>query len=227
MVIGQPGNWKAVVGIPLDAEPGTQELIVVKGAARAVYHFDIVDKAYAVQRITIKDRRKVNPTRLDMERINRETALIQNAKSTWSERDEISLLLDIPVTGSYSSPFGLRRFFNNQPRNPHSGLDIAAAQGTPVKAPAPGVIINTGEYFFNGNTVFIDHGQGLVTMYCHMNSINVKEGQQIRRGEIIGRVGKTGRATGAHLHWSVILNKTTIDPQLFIPPPAVTGNDGN
>jgi len=108
------------------------------------------------------------------------------------------------------------RFFNDQPRQPHAGLDIAASQGTAVKAPADGYVISTGEYFFNGNTVFIDHGQGMITMYCHLNHIDVKTGQHIKRGELIGTVGQTGRATGAHLHWSVILNRTMVDPELFL-----------
>lgn len=216
MVIGHPGDWTAVVGIPLDAGAGIQQLIVRNGKGTAVYDFDIADKQYAIQRITIRDKRKVNPTQLDMKRINRETALIQKAKATWSDRDEVPLSLDLPVTGPYSSPFGLRRFFNGQPRKPHSGLDIVVPEGTPIRAPAAGKIINTGNYFFNGNSVFIDHGQGLVTMYCHMQRIDVKQGQRVARGEIIGRVGKTGRATGAHLHWSVILNKTVVDPVLFL-----------
>ena len=121
-----------------------------------------------------------------------------------------------PVEGRYSSPFGLRRFFNEQARKPHSGLDIVANEGTPVRAAADGVVINTGNYFFNGNTVFIDHGQGLITMYCHLNRIDVSDGQQVKRGDLIGGVGSTGRVTGAHLHWSVLLNGTLVNPELFL-----------
>ena len=107
-------------------------------------------------------------------------------------------------------------FFNEQPRNPHTGLDIAASTGTPITAASSGIVINTGDYFFNGKTVFIDHGQGLITMYCHLSSIDVLEGQEISQGEMLGKVGMTGRVTGPHLHWSVILNNTMVDPTLFI-----------
>jgi murein DD-endopeptidase MepM/ murein hydrolase activator NlpD len=125
-----------------------------------------------------------------------------------------------PVDGRYSSPFGLRRYFNDQPRKPHSGLDIAAPEGTPIQAAESGVVVETGDYFFNGKTVFIEHGQGLVTMYCHLRKIDVETGQTVTRGEKIGEVGKTGRVTGAHLHWSVSLNHAMVDPLLFLDQPA-------
>jgi murein DD-endopeptidase MepM/ murein hydrolase activator NlpD len=121
-----------------------------------------------------------------------------------------------PVSGVTSSPFGHRRILNDQPRSPHSGLDIAASTGTPVAAPAPGTVTITGEFYFNGNTVFLDHGQGLITMYCHLSEIKVTEGTQIERGEILGLVGATGRVTGPHLHWSVSLNGHRVDPELAI-----------
>lgn len=220
MVMGWPNAWQAIVGISLDAEPGIHSLQIKSAQEDVVYPFDVISKNYETQRLTIKDKRKVNPTNLDMARINRDTEQIEDAKASWRDIEKDSIELILPVQGRYSSPFGLRRFFNEQARKPHSGLDIAAAEGTPIKAAASGKVINTGDYFFNGNTVFIDHGQGMITMYCHMHSIEVNAGANVAAGEVIGSVGRTGRVTGAHLHWSVILNQTMVNPELFIAPSA-------
>ena len=158
----------------------------------------------------------VNPEKRDMDRIIREKDRIGKALTHWSEKDEVPLLFRSPVDGVRSSSFGLRRFFNKQPRKPHSGMDIAAPEGATIVAPAPGRVIETGDFFFNGNTVFVDHGQGLITMYCHMQTIDVKPGQAVKAGELLGKVGMTGRVTGPHLHWGVSLNNARVDPALFL-----------
>lgn len=216
MVVPRAEGWVAVVGIPLGAKPGSHAL-QVKGAGGRTKRlaFEIQDKAYETQHITIKDKRKVNPNTQDLERIGREKARIQRALARFSEQDDVVLSLALPVAGPTSSPFGLRRYFNEQPRNPHSGLDIAAPKGTPIRAPAPGRVIDTGDFFFNGNTVFLDHGQGLVTMYCHMDRIDVEPDQRVETGDTLGAVGMTGRVTGPHLHWGVSLNDVRVDPGLF------------
>jgi murein DD-endopeptidase MepM/ murein hydrolase activator NlpD len=217
MMVGSSDNWKAIVGIPLSAHTGTHNLHVKNNGIETVYKFEVANKDYETQYLTIKNKRKVNPNEQDMSRIIKEKKLISKAKSHWSDNESIPLKFIQPADGPYSSPFGLRRFFNEQPRRPHSGLDIAAPKGAPIVAPADGTVINTGDYFFNGNTVFLDHGQGLITMYCHMDSISIEEGAHVKTGDIIGNVGLTGRVTGAHLHWSVMLNNVTVDPLLFLP----------
>ena len=205
LVMENDHKWVAVVGIPLKSKAG-QHSILVKSA----------EKEYPAQYITIKNKRMVNPNPDDVKRISSERPAINNALNTWTEQPVEDLLFSLPVQGRLSSPFGLKRFFNKQPKNPHSGLDIAAPTGTTIAAPAPGMVINTGSYYYNGNTVFLDHGQGLVTGYFHMSKITVKAGQIVEQGTKLGEVGETGRVTGPHLHWNVYLNKTKVDPALFV-----------
>jgi murein DD-endopeptidase MepM/ murein hydrolase activator NlpD len=223
MVLADGSAYTAVVGLPLSTKPGTHRLKLENASGKAVTReFTVADKTYQSQYISIKNKRMVNPEKRDMERIGRERRQIRKTLSSWNEHSPETLRFLLPVEGPVSSPFGLRRFFNEQARKPHSGLDLAAAEGTPIKAPASGRIADTGDFFFNGNTVFIDHGQGLVTMYCHMSRIDVEPDQTVAAGEIIGTVGKTGRVTGAHLHWGVSLNDARVDPMLFLKqlPPA-------
>ena len=218
MVIDSGDNHIAVVGLSLSTSPGEHTLLIKDAASGAVRKqaFLVEDKQYETQHITIKNKRKVNPEKRDMQRIGSEQKQIRKALANHDARSPDSLRFILPVHGPVSSPFGLRRYFNEQPRKPHSGLDLAAAEGTPIRAPAAGRISDTGDYFFNGNTVFIDHGQGLVTMYCHMSRIDVKPGQEVVAGETIGAVGQTGRVTGPHLHWGVSLNDARVDPMLFL-----------
>jgi murein DD-endopeptidase MepM/ murein hydrolase activator NlpD len=206
-------RWIAIVGIPLSIKPGSQQ-ISVNGSQ--TLSFQVGSKHYVEQRITIKNQQQVNPNAKNLARIERELAEQTRAYQQFSARQPSNLLFDRPVNGPLSSPFGLRRFFNGEERNPHSGLDFAANSGTPIKAPAAGKVILIGDYFFNGKTVFIDHGQGLISMFCHLSAIGVKVGDEIPRGGVLGKVGATGRATGPHLHWNVSLNDARVDPAIFI-----------
>jgi len=217
LISREEGETYAIVGLALDVKPGMHYLVAKTRANKPLrLTFEVRDKTYETQHITIEDKRKVNPEKRDLERISREQKQIGAALRHWSNSTAVTLDFLKPADGPLSSPFGLRRFFNEQPRNPHSGLDIAAGEGAPIHAPAPGTVIDTGDFFFNGNTVFIDHGQGLITMYCHMSRIDVKPGQHVATGEVIGAVGKTGRVTGPHLHWGVSLNNARVDPLLFL-----------
>ena len=216
LIIRDRVTWFAVVGIPLETRPGTQAIEVSHPASVTKLAFEVHPKAYREQHLTIQNRRMVNPLPDDLARIRRESATITAQFLHFREVTPAALRFDWPVDGPISSPFGLRRVLNGEPRNPHSGLDIAAAEGVPVNAPAAGRVTQTGEYFFNGNTIFIDHGQGLVTMYCHLSSIQVEAGSEVVAEQVIGAVGQTGRVTGAHLHWTVSLNNARVNPSLFL-----------
>ncbi|MED5385489.1 MAG: peptidoglycan DD-metalloendopeptidase family protein [Pseudomonadota bacterium] len=210
-------NQYAIIGIPLNANLGSHQfaLELVNGQ-RELFQFVVKDKEYVEQHITISNERQVNPNTEDMVRINRESSEMNRAFSSWNEDLTPVFAMQAPVTGVRSSSFGLKRYFNGQPRNPHSGLDIAADEGTPIYAPAPGMILSTGNYFFNGNTIILDHGHGLISLYCHMNTIDVEPGSMVDTGTQIGKVGQTGRVTGPHLHWSINLNNTRVDPSLLL-----------
>lgn len=210
--------WQAVVGLPLALKPGAHELSVLEGEKPTrTIPFRVGRRDYETQHVTIADPRQVNPEPDDLRRIAREQELIVRAFSTFNEPAPESLALDLPSEGRVSSSFGLRRVLNSEPRLPHSGLDIAAPEGTPINAPAAGRVLETGDFFFNGLTVVLDHGQGVITMYNHLSRIDVVKGLRVARGERIGAVGRTGRVTGPHLHWSVSLNNARVDPALFLP----------
>ena len=206
------GEWIAVIGVPLDQSSPIELAVNDKKISLPINDFP-----YEEQHIKIKEKRKVNPQKNDMTRISHEYNQMTPVYKSFNDglANNWNSMLK-PVDGPYSSAFGLKRFFNGQARKPHSGIDIAAPEGAPIKAPADGTIALTGDFFFNGNSVFIDHGQGLISMMCHMSRIDVKEGDVIKQGDLIGAVGKTGRATGPHLHWTVSLNNARVNPKLLL-----------
>lgn len=216
-------QWHAVVGLPLTLAPGMHTLEIRLGGTPTQTSFRVAPKKYETQHLTIANKRHVEPSAEDQVRIARDNQMINRAFATWSETLADTLRFDTPAKGPFSSRFGLRRILNKQPRQPHSGLDIAAPEGTPVTAPAAGLVLETGDFFYTGNTVFLDHGQGLVSMYIHLSRVDVAKGTHVTRGQKIGLVGKTGRATGAHLHWAVSLNNARVDPMLFLSPAARAG----
>ncbi len=208
------GQWWAVVGLSLDTEPGLHR--AEDRINGDVYSFQVQPKRYEVQHITLNNDHQVNLNQQDLRRVQRETRHIRAVLDQPWRAAPPALPLRPPLIGRISGSFGKRRYFNGQPRKPHSGLDIAAPAGTPVLAPAAGQVLDTGEYFFNGRSVFLDHGQGLITLYCHLREILVEPGQYLQAGEPLGRVGMTGRATGPHLHWGVRLNQQWVDPEPLV-----------
>jgi murein DD-endopeptidase MepM/ murein hydrolase activator NlpD len=212
------GAWIALVGIALGTDAKQRQSLAVRSADGAVRDvaFSLQPKAYAEQRLSVAPRH-VELSPKDLARHERERVHLGAVLRTFSAREPATLRLVSPTPGPRSSSFGLRRVFNNQSRNPHNGMDIAAPTGTPVACAAAGEVIDRGDYFFNGQTVIVDHGQGLLTLYCHLSAIDVARGALLEAGAPLGKVGATGRATGPHLHFSVYLNATAVDPALFLP----------
>ena len=226
MVLRSKGHWVAVVGVPLSEKPGHVTVQLREGEASGTgksVGFDIVDKKYVTQSLKVAPS-KVDLSKEDRERADREGEHIKQTVATFSDTPPPTLRLSPPVSGVRTSSYGMRRVFNNEPKSPHTGMDIASPAGAPVKAPAAGRVIDTGDYFFCGNAVFIDHGEGLITLYCHLSEIDVKVGDTVSTGQVIAKVGATGRVTGPHLHFGVILNATSVDPALFLPPVGKTSS---
>jgi murein DD-endopeptidase MepM/ murein hydrolase activator NlpD len=206
-----------VVGLSLTAQPGSRLALQVQPAEGPPRSLAIAvrDKRYPEQRLRVAPRHvELSPE--DLARHQREKAHQAPVLATFSATVPARLTMRWPAQGRVSSPFGLRRVFNGQPRNPHSGLDIAAPVGAPVVAPLAARVIDVGDYFFNGLTVWLDHGSGLLSMCCHLSEVFVGVGDAVAEGQRVAAVGATGRATGPHLHWSVALNRALVDPAWFL-----------
>ncbi len=217
LVVGEETEWLAVVGIPLEAKAGSKLPLAIERAGRepSTVKFAIGRKQYATQRLTVKPG-QVELSPEDLARYEVERAHLSQMRKTFTEAAPESLLLVQPCEGLRSNTFGQRRFFNGQSRNPHNGMDIPAPEGAPIFAAGEAEVIDVGDYFFSGNTVTLDHGQGFLTLYAHMSAVEVAVGDRVATGARIGRVGATGRVTGPHLHFSVFLNSVAVDPALFL-----------
>ena len=215
-VASDNGHWVAVVGVPLDTPAGIKTLRVAASTGERSVDFPVSTKRYVEQHVRLKDSSKVTLSPDDEKRALAEIERIQALKRHWRAATDTDSSFSRPADGRLASRFGLRRFFNGEPRAPHSGLDIAVSRGTSIMSAAEGQVLAVDDYFFNGKTVFVDHGNGLLSMYCHLDRIDVKPGDTLRRGQRLGLAGATGRASGPHLHWSVVLNGAMVDPELFL-----------
>ena len=198
--------------IPLDYKKS--KIIVQIG--RAELSIPIENKKYRESRINIKDENYVNPSEKSLKRIRSESVELETTKKimTPSKRKNYEMLM--PVEGLVSSEFGVKRFINDIPKSRHTGMDIAAPKGTLIKAPLGGSVLISENFFYRGNVIFIDHGNGLISSYSHLDKSYIESGEVVTTGQSIGVVGKTGRVTGPHLHWEIMLQGVPIDPELFL-----------
>ncbi len=179
----------------------------------------VMPREYDIQRIDGLPKRKVSPQKMDLERIRRESAQAKAARKRDDPRTDFLSGWIWPVQGPISGVYGSQRILNGEPRRPHFGVDIAVPEGTPVRAPADGVVtLAHPGMFFSGITLIIDHGHNLSSSFLHLSRVLVKEGDRVRQGDLIAEVGKTGRVTGAHLDWRMNYHSARIDPQLLVPP---------
>ena len=226
MVLSHEGHWYALVGLSLDTLPGAKMLDVdMPGASDIHVGFTVMPKSYAVQALTISNPEMVNPTPEQLKRIDREQQHLAKVTGTFRDTARPSVSFIWPVQGPETSTFGLKRILNGEPKSPHSGIDIGAPAGTPIDAPAAARVADVGNYYYCGKTLTLDMGQGLFSVYCHLSKIKVRPGQKVKQGQLVGRIGATGRTTGPNLHWTVRLNEVPVDPHVFLglnaptPPP--------
>lgn len=211
------GRQVALIGIPLDTKAGGHWIVVESGKDRQELPLQIKSRHYPTQALRIPDSKMVTPPPEVEARIEAEQLQIAAWKRHFSAQPEPDIHFDLPATGPRSARFGVKRVLNGEPRSPHAGLDVAVPVGAPLRAPAAGKVLAVADLYFTGKTVVIDHGQGILTLYAHLSQIDATEGQILKRGEIFGASGVSGRITGPHLHWVVILGGTAVDPELFLP----------
>lgn len=222
---GTRAGWtgQAILAVPLDAKPGTETLRArAAGQPKAVSAQTAVTRAIAVvraaypeQRLTVEGK-YVNPDKAALDRHEAERARVKAALALRTPERLWALPMERPVPGDVSSLFGLRRVFNGEPRAPHRGLDLRGESGEPVTACAAGRVVLAENHYFAGNSVYIDHGMGVVSMYFHLSAMDVAHGQTVARGQAIGRVGSTGRVTGPHLHFGMAVLGDMVDPQVLL-----------
>ncbi|OLB73283.1 MAG: hypothetical protein AUH96_04070, partial [Nitrospirae bacterium 13_2_20CM_2_61_4] len=212
---GPAGEYGALVGIDMADEPATVSLKAAitypDGRQERMYRVVVQAEEFRVQSMTLpKDQ--VEPDAAALKRINLEKEKVQVVLASFTPERLWNASFLVPVEGTATGAFGSKRILNGQPRNQHSGEDIAAPLGAPVRAANEGIVRMVDDQFFSGISVILDHGLGLFTMYYHLDSATVKDGARVKRGDVIGTVGHSGRATGPHLHWAAWLNGSRVNP---------------
>ncbi len=204
-----------VYGISYNSKIGENKFIITDKDSNILktINFNVLNKDFKIQKIIV-DKKYVKPSKSNYERIKKDSMKLASAKKIWIDiNPDLDFIL--PVEGITTGVFGTKRFYNGIEGSYHNGYDIAADIGTPIVAPSPGKIILTGDFFYNGKTIYLDHGRGLKSIMIHLDEILVENNDFVRKGQIIGKVGTTGKSTGPHLHWSVLMNNIYIDPKLL------------
>jgi murein DD-endopeptidase MepM/ murein hydrolase activator NlpD len=207
------GDWRALIGIDLDVKPGTYPVSIDVGSPprEIVEALGVAPRVFRTRRLTV-DEAFVTPPADQTERIAREAKLLESVWSAPAREPLWSGPFVRPVPQEANSAFGTRSIFNGKPRTAHGGADFLSPSGTPVHAPNGGRVVVARNLYFSGNTVIIDHGLGLFSMLAHFSAIDVAEGATVTSGQVVGRVGATGRVTGPHLHWAVRAGGARVDP---------------
>ncbi len=208
-------TWEALVGIDLETKPGTYQVSIDSGASRPRAHTSytlvVASKTFPTRALKVDDA-FVNPPPAAQERIARDAARLSELWLHSSASADWSAPFARPVPQEANSAFGTRSVYNGQPRSPHSGADFLSPAGTPVKAPNAGEVVLAEDLYYTGQTIVIDHGLGLFSLFAHLSAMNVHAGDRVAIGDVVGRVGATGRVTGPHLHWMVRASGARIDP---------------
>ncbi len=205
------------LGFDRDHGPKAKLIVTTAGGATETKNLAIAPRDWKVQRISGIAPKYVTPPKEQIERIKREQALKRATRPRNTDEDWFAGKFVWPSTGPISGVFGSQRIFNGEPRNPHYGVDVAAPMGAKVIAPGDGIIrLAEPDMFFEGGLIFIDHGQGVISMLMHMSRIDVKSGQRVKQGDVLGAVGKSGRATGPHMHWGMLWRGEHVDPSLLV-----------
>ena len=215
-VLQKDGDYIAVIGIAIDEKAGEKHIVAVTKKKKEHIYFDVDAKSYKKEYIKLKTNKRVTLSKTDLQRFQKEKKKTKKILKSFNKNISSNLEFISPLSGRISSTFGKKRYYNGKAKSPHKGTDIAAKRGTPIVASLGGKVVLRKDLFFNGNTIYLDHGEGVITMYSHMQKFAVNDGDDIQKGDVIGYVGTTGRSTGPHLHFGIILNGEAIDPGVFI-----------
>ncbi len=215
-VLQKDESYIAVIGIAIDEKVGEKHIVAVTKQKKEHIYFDIDAKSYKKEYIKLKTNKRVTLSKVDLQRFQKEKKKTKKILKSFNKNISSNLEFITPLSGRISSIFGKRRYYNGKAKSPHKGTDIAAKRGTPIVASQSGKVALREDLFFNGNTIYLDHGEGVISIYSHMQKFAVNNGDEVQKGDVIGYVGTTGRSTGPHLHFGIILNGAAVNPGFFI-----------